>query len=277
VNEARRHKFKARYRVSNWHEYDQALQERGSLTVWFTPEAVAAWHLPPTGKRGRSRHYSDVAIETGHLLRLAFARPWRQTEGLLRSIATLLGVSLAIPDHTTFSRRSVGLSPTTALPQTAGPVDVVIDSTGLKVYGAGEWQKEKHGERGCRTWRKLHLAVNPECGEILASELTTNEVGDLAMVGPLLEQIPGVIASVLADGAYDAEPVYRAIAEHQPPAFARVIIPPRVTAVLSPAADTVPSPRDHHIQLIQETRTERLGEGSGLREAVAGGNGGVSL
>jgi len=252
VNEARRHKFKARYRVSNWHEYDQALQERGSLTVWFTPEAVAAWHLPPTGKRGRSRHYSDVAIETGHLLRLAFARPWRQTEGLLRSIATLLEVSLAIPDHTTFSRRSVGLPPTTALPQTAGPVHVVIDSTGLKVYGAGEWQTEKHGERGRRTWRKLHLAVNPESGEILASELTTNEVGDLAMVGPLLEQIPGVIASVMADGAYDAEPVYRAIAEHQPPASATVMIPPRVTAVLSPAADTVPSPRDQHIQLIQE-------------------------
>src|SRR3954449_11097404 len=104
VNEARRHKFpKARYRVSNWREYDQALQERGSLTVWVTPEAIAAWQAPATGRRGRSRHYSGLAIETGHLLRLAFGRPWRQTEGLLRSIITLLGVSLAIPDHPTFS------------------------------------------------------------------------------------------------------------------------------------------------------------------------------
>ena len=195
--------------MSNWREYDQALQERGSLTVWFTPEAVAGWHLPPTGRRGRSPFYSNLAIETGHLLRLAFHQPWRQTEGLLRSITSLLGVSLAIPDHTTFSRRSVDLSLATAWTQTTRPVHVVIDFTGLKVYGAGEWQREKHGERGRRTWRKLHLAVNPESGEILASELTTNEVGDLAMVGPLLEQIPGVIASVMADGAYDAEPVYR--------------------------------------------------------------------
>src|ERR671932_2892977 len=108
INAARRYPFpKARYRVKNWGEYDQALQERGSLTIWFTPEAVAAWQASPTGKRGRSPFYSNVAIETGHLLRCAFGRPWRQTEGLLRSIATLLGVSLAVPDHTTFLRLSL--------------------------------------------------------------------------------------------------------------------------------------------------------------------------
>src|SRR5947209_12336685 len=111
ANEARRHKFpKVRYQVSNWREYDQALQNRGSLTVWVTPEAIAAWQAPPTGQRGRSPFYSNLAIETGHLLRLAFGRPRRQTEGLLRSITTLLGVSLAVPDHTTFSRRSTSLS-----------------------------------------------------------------------------------------------------------------------------------------------------------------------
>jgi hypothetical protein len=158
VNAARRYQFpKARYQVKNWGEYDQALQERGSLTVWVTPEALAAWQAPPTGRRGRSPYYSNLAIETGHLLRLAFGRPWRQTEGLLRSITALLGVSLAVPDHTTFSRRSVGLSLATPLPPTTGPVHVVLDSTGLKVYGAGEWHREKHGERGRRTWRKLHL------------------------------------------------------------------------------------------------------------------------
>src|SRR3954464_3667912 len=122
VNQARRHQIpKARYRVSNWREYDLALQERGSLTVWFTPEAVAAWHPPLTGKRGRAPRYSDLAIETGHLLRLAFGRPWRQTEGLLRSIAVLLGVGLSVPDHTTFSRRSIGLSLATPLPPAVGP------------------------------------------------------------------------------------------------------------------------------------------------------------
>jgi hypothetical protein len=111
VNEARRPQFpKARYRVSNWGEYDQALQNRGSLTLWVTPEAIAAWQALPTGQRGRSPFYSNLAIETGHLLRLAFGRPWRQTEGLLRSVVTLLGVSLAIPDHTPFSRRSAGFS-----------------------------------------------------------------------------------------------------------------------------------------------------------------------
>ena len=139
----------------------------------------------------------------GNLLRLAFGRPWRQTEGLLRSLATLLGVEIGIPDHTTFSRRSPGLALARSLAQAqrSGPVHVVIDATGLKVHGAGEWLTEKHGERGRRTWRKLHLAVDPTSGEILASELTTSEEGDASQVSPLLEQITGPIASVTADGA----------------------------------------------------------------------------
>src|SRR3954465_11583122 len=212
VNQTQRHpSSKAPYRVKNWGEYDQALQTRGSLTVWVTPEAIAAWQAPPTGQRGRSPFYSNLAIETGHLLRLAFGRPWRQTEGLLRSVVTLLGVSLAIPDHTTFSRRSIDLSLPTTLTPSSEPVHVVIDSTGLKVYGAGEWQREKHGERSRRSWRKLHLAVDPTRHEILASELTTNEIGDRSLVSPLLHQIPGDMASVMADGAYDGEPVYRAV------------------------------------------------------------------
>src|ERR687897_1041139 len=230
ANERRRHRIpRARYRVTNWPDYDRALQRRGSLTVWVTPEALAAWHPPGTGRRGRSPRYADLAIETGHLLRLAFGRPWRQTEGLLRSLATLLGVGIGIPDHTTFSRRSPGLSLATSLAQAqrTGPVHVVIDATGLKVYGAGEWLVEKHGGRGRRTWRKLHLAIDPDGGEILASELTAAEGGDAALVGTLLEQIAGPIASVTADGAYDGEPVYRAVSERQPDPPVAVIIPPR--------------------------------------------------
>src|ERR671917_657847 len=255
ANEARRHKIpKARYRVTNWPEYDRALQRRGSLTVWVTPEALAAWHPPKTGRRGRSPQYADIAIETGHLLRLAFGRPWRQTEGLLRSLTTLLGLSVGVPDHTTFSRRSPGLVFATMLAraQASGPVHVVIDATGLKVYGAGEWLVEKHGARGKRTWRKLHLAVDPASGEILASELTTTEEGDAAQVGPLLERITGPIASVTADGAYDGEPVYRAVAERQPDPPAAVVIPPRAGAVPCPTADTTPSQRDRHIRTIQD-------------------------
>ena len=158
ANEARRHRIpRARYRVTNWPAYDGALQRRGGLTVWVTPGALAAWHPPGTGRRGRSRTYSDLAIETGHLLRLAFGRPWRQTEGLLRSLVTLLGVGIGVPDHTTFSRRSPGLALAGSLAQAQarGPVHVVIDATGLKVHGAGEWLAETHGERGRRTWRKL--------------------------------------------------------------------------------------------------------------------------
>ena len=126
---------------------------------------------------------------------------------------------------------------------------MVIDSTGLKVFGAGEWQREKHGGKGHRTWRKLHLAVDPETGEILASELTTTEDGDASQVGPLFDQISGPIASVTADGAYDGEPVYRAIAERDP--AAAVIIPPRSTAVPSNTAGTAPTQRDWHLQMIQ--------------------------
>src|SRR3954449_13335003 len=151
-NEPRRHKIpRARYRVQNWPAYDRALQQRGSLTVWVTPEALAAWRPPRTGQRGRPRDYSEVAIGTGHLLRLAFGRPWRQTEGLLRSVTVLLGLEVGVPDHTTFARRSPGLTLATALARaqaSGGPVDVVIDATGLKVHGAGEWLAERPGGRG---------------------------------------------------------------------------------------------------------------------------------
>src|SRR3954466_15103460 len=123
---------------------------------------------------------------------------------------------------------------------------------GLKVYGAGEWLVEKHGARGKRTWRKLHLAVDPSTGEILASELTSNEEGDASQVGPLLDQIPGPLASVIADGAYDGEPVYRAVAERQPDPPVAVVIPPRSTAVPSAAAGSTPSQRDEHIQMIRD-------------------------
>jgi hypothetical protein len=232
------------------------LQRRGSLTVWVTPEALAAWQPPRTGRRGRPRDYSEVAIETGHLLRLAFGRPWRQTEGLLRSIAGLLGLEVGVPDHTTFARRSPGLALAVALARAqaggGGPVHVVIDATGLTVYGAGEWLAEKHGERGRREWRKLHLAVDPDSGEVLACELTSNEEGDASQVAPLLTQISGSLGSVIADGAYDGEPVYRAVAERQPDPPVAVVIPPRATAVPGAAAEATPSQRDRHVQLIRE-------------------------
>jgi DDE family transposase len=208
VNEKRRHRIpKARYRVQNWRDYDAALRRRGDLTIWVTAEAIEAWTPASTGQRGRPQLYSAIAVETGLMLRLAFGRPWRHTEGMLASILRLLGMDLPVPDHTTFSRRSADLTVAKAVRTATGPVNVVIDSTGLKVFGAGEWQREKHGGKGHRTWRKLHLAVDLDTGEIVASELTTAEDGDASQVGPLLDQISGPIASVTADGAYDGEPV----------------------------------------------------------------------
>jgi hypothetical protein len=225
-------------------------ERRGSLTVWVTPEAIAAWGPATTGRRGRPKRYSDVAIEAGLMLRLAFGRPWRQTEGMLGSILDLLGLELPVPDHTTFSRRSADLGVATALKKASGRVHVVIDSTGLKVFGAGEWRHEKHGGKPRRTWRKLHLAVDPDSGAVLACELTTTDDGDASLVGPLLDQIDSPLASVLANGAYDGEPVYRSVAGHTPDAA--VIIPPRSTAVPSAMADTDSTQRDRHLRLIEE-------------------------
>jgi hypothetical protein len=199
-NEPRRHKIpKAKYKVSNWREYDQALQQRGSLTVWVTPEALEAWAPEKTGQRGRPTSYSDVVIETAVMLRLAMGKPWRQTEGMLRSIIQMLGLDLPVPDHTTLSRRSARLSLSTTLKKPKGLVNVVIDSSRLKIFGAGEWLHEKHGGKPRRSWRRLHLAIDPDSSEILAAELT--DEGDASLVGPLLDQIDGPISAVLADGA----------------------------------------------------------------------------
>jgi transposase len=226
------------------------LRDRGDLTIWVTPAALAAWHPPRIGQRGRSPTYSDVAIETGTMLRLAFGRPWRQTEGLLRSVARLMNLEIGVPDHTTLSRRSAAMPLAMDLARAKGPVHVVVDSTGLKVYGAGEWQQAKHGGRARRSWRKLHLAVDPDTGEILACELTDQNQGDPSQVGALLDQIAGDIASVTADGAYDGDPVYRAVADRA--AEAAVIIPPRATAKPSAQAGQAPTQRDRHLQTIAQ-------------------------
>ena len=251
ANESRRHTIpRARYRVENWAAYDAALRRRGDLTIWVTPAAIAAWAPAKSGRRGRPARYADIAIEAGIMLRLAFGRPWRQTEGLLGSLLRRLGLELPVPDHTTFSRRSADLEVASTVAKTEGPVTVVIDSTGLKVFGKGEWHLEKHGGQARRGWRQLHLAVAPDTGEILASALTTTEQGDASLVAPRLDRIARPIATVLAAGAYDGEPVYRSVAAPSP--AADVVIPPRSTAVPSTTADGAPSQRDRHIQRIAE-------------------------
>ena len=153
-NEARRHKIPAaKYRVTNWPEYDAALVKRGSLTVWVTEEAITGWRAPATGKRGGQPVYSDLAIETGLALRLVLHVGLRQVEGAVGSIMHLLGVELRIPDHSTFSRRGDGLKLLSKPIDRDAPLHLLIDSTGLKIYGEGEWLEEKHGKRSRRRWR----------------------------------------------------------------------------------------------------------------------------
>lgn len=245
-NESRRHKFpKAMYRITNWPEYDAALLRRGSLTVWFTEDAVASWRAEGTGKRGGQPVYCDIAIATGVAVRLVFHQPLRQTEGLLRSIAELLGLAIPIPDHPTLSRRGGGL---TVLPERIKrdePLHLLVDSTGLKRSGEGEWLNQKHGIRTRRHWRKLHLAIDADTQEIVACNLTEEDVGDVSAVPHLLDQIEGALDAITADGAYDGEPTDQVVAERHPEAA--VIIPPRSTAVLSTTAVTQ---RDRHIEAI---------------------------
>jgi Transposase DDE domain len=230
-----------------WPEYDAALVRRGSLTVWVTEEAISAWQAPANGKRGAQPIYSAIAIETGLALRLVFHQPLRQTEGLLRSIAGVLKIDLAIPDHTTLSRRGGGL---TILPKRIDrtePLHLLVDSTGLKIYGEGEWLDHKHGIRSRRRWRKLHLGVDADTHEIIAVELTPDDVGDIAELPDLLDQIDADVASMTADGAYDGQVVYDGVAERHPKAT--IIVPPRVTAV---ADETTATQRDKHLTAIAE-------------------------
>ena len=173
----------------------------------------------------------------------------RQTEGLIGSILHLLGLDLAVPDHSTLSRRAETLE---MPPRQVGsePVHLLVDSTGLKLCGAGEWLIEKHGAKTRRSWRKLHIGVDAGTGQIVASTLTTNNVDDGSQVGPLLDQITSPLISFTGDGAYHRADVYGAVAERHP--HAAVIVPPRCNAVPSEIAATAPTPRDRHLQLIAE-------------------------
>jgi len=165
------------------------------------------------------------------MVRTAFKLPLRQTEGLMTSVLTLMDLTISVPDHTTVSRRAVTLPVIQPASVPPGPLHVLIDSTGLQVYGAGQWLEAKHGAKSRRTWRKLHLAVDAASGMIVAQTLTDQDTDGPSQVGPLLDQIDGPIARMMADGAYDGVPTYQTIAAHGD--GIDVVIPPRSTAVAS--------------------------------------------
>jgi hypothetical protein len=252
LNQDRRHHVpRQKHRVTNSAVYDANLRQRGSLTVWFTDEAIAGWRAAPRTIPGGQPWYSPLAILTALTLRAVFRLALRQTEGLIGSIIGLLGLELRVPDHSTLSRRAKTLEVPRPRPHRGDePLHLLVDSTGLRLSGAGEWLLEKHGTKTRRSWRKLHIGVDIGSGQIVAASLTAKEVDDGAEVGPLLDQVTGAVASFTGDGGYDQDRVYASVAEHYPEAA--VIVPPRATAVPSDTAETAPTQRDRHLQQIAE-------------------------
>jgi hypothetical protein len=241
--------YKTAYRVKNWYEYDHALRDRGDITLWISQDATDTWTPPMTGRRGAQPVYSDVAIETALTLRLLFRLPLRQTEGFLGSLLQLMDLTLPCPDHTTLSRRH----PTVAVRQQVdwapeGAISLIVDSSGLQVCGQGEWHTQKHGEKKHKRWKKLHIGVDAQ-GQIVASTVTDSHAQDPSQVPALLSQVDQPIDRFIGDGIYDQASVYAAVARHSP--GARVIIPPRKDAVLSPTGATSPTQRDQHLVAIE--------------------------
>ncbi len=160
-------KYKTKYRVGNWREYERAIVRRGDVTLWLSPDATDAWRPAPSGRPGGQQRFSDFAIETALSLRLVFRLPLRQTEGFLRSVLALMRADFDAPDHTTLSRRSQDLSVEFRRVPANGPIHLIVDSTGLSIVGEGEWAAAKYGGRGHRGWKKLHLGVD-RVGAIVA-------------------------------------------------------------------------------------------------------------
>jgi len=218
-------KKKTKYRIRNWKEYNRSLRMRGSLTFWISQKLLDNWlEQEETGERGRKPLYSAAAIKAMASMKFVFHQAGRQTCGLVASIFHLLKVALPIPDHSTVSRRMAGLE--VGLPLKAGTKarHIVCDSTGLKVYGEGEWKVRTHGVSKRRTWRKLHLQLDEATNELIVCGASENSVSDDAMFVEMLKADEEEIAQISADGAFDRRRVYQAIDGRK---IKRAAIPPR--------------------------------------------------
>jgi len=243
--------YKKRYRVENWQEYERGLRARGDVTVWFAEEALSMWTLPPTRCRGGQRRYSNLAILTALSLRMLFHLPLRQTEGFVASLLRLMGRHLNAPDHTTLSRRNRDLLVPTLSRTDDGPIHLVVDSTGLKIYGAGEWCSRKHRKAHERSgWPKLHIGVDDD-GYVVAETLTQNTVDDADVLPDLLGQIDAPLRRFTGDGAYDRRSVYKAVGEAGGPDV-EIVVPPRRPAAASSKATGPWAQRNLHIERIAE-------------------------
>jgi hypothetical protein len=218
---------KKRYRVRNWTKYNKSLVKRGSLTIWFDEESIKKWHKVEKIKgRGRPRKYADMAIQCMLTLKSVFDLPLRATQGLVESLIELLDLPIESADYSTVCRRQKHLDIKLQKKNRKEPLHCVFDSTGLKIFGEGEWKVRQHGYSKRRTWRKLHLGIDEASGEIIASVLTTNDFGDGEILPDLLEQIDFSLYQASGDGAYDSFENYNLLHERG----AKVTIPPRENA-----------------------------------------------
>jgi hypothetical protein len=243
-----KHAKQKKYRVRNWTEYNAALRSRGDLTIWFDEGPIANWQAAKTGKAGGQRICSDMAIETGLVVRMVYKLAYRQTEGFLHSIASLLRQGVEIPGYSTLCRRSRVLRKKLRLSKGTGsqPIHLMIESTGLKIHVGSVRKPPKR-----RAGRKLHIAVDRKTGNIVASELTASQARDASRVPALLSQSETGLASTSADSAYDEEAVYEAIEAHSPGRMTYVVIPPQRNAALSSASNTAMQDRNRHIRAIE--------------------------
>ncbi|MGI0495469.1 IS5 family transposase, partial [Alkalinema pantanalense CENA528] len=261
--------MKPQYRIRNWSEYNAGLKQRGSLTFWIEESVLEQWVVEDlSGKPGASVFYSDLAIQTMATVKAVYGLAGRQCQGFLESIFELMGIELSVPDHSTLSRRLGKLRITLPIQSKAGARHIVVDSTGVKVYGEGEWKTRQHGVSKRRTWRKLHLGVDEATGEIVAMVVTTNDVADGEVLETLLEQIEDEIEQVSTDGAYDHRHCYDEIEARG----ARAVIPPRKDAKIWQHGNCKgkPHPRDENLRQIRNHGRKRWKRESGYhRRSIA--------
>ena len=220
-------KNKATYRTHNWKEYNQALINRGSLTFWIDEEAINAWNCSiHHGRRGRGFQYSDTAITTALMVKSIFRLSLRSLQGFMDSVFSLMNVPLKCPNYSSISKRAKTVDISIKMPVRGEIRHLAIDSTGLKVFGEGEWHMKKHGKDKRRVWRKLHIAVDADTHQIVAAELSLSNVADSEVLPELLKQTHRKIKAISGDGAYDSRRCYQAIMSKK----ANALIPPRTGA-----------------------------------------------
>ena len=239
---------------SNWSFYNKSLVNRGQITFWFSPDIVKSWYAKPTGQQGGQLIYSDIAIEALNIIRFKFGLKLRCTQGFAQSLVKLMNLNIKIPDYTTLCRRLKKLSPKIhSKVHFKKEIHIVIDSTGLKVYGEGEgeWKVRQHGYSKRRIWKKLHLAVDESNSQIKSVVLSDNSFKDNELFEDLLTGVDDRISQVSADGAYDSRSCYNICKDKG--------VPPRRGAVIERHGNChdPPLPRDIHIREIRKMGQKR--------------------